>query len=913
MDERSKRRAKLIVGLVILAIVVGFAWWRKGETERHIKAIGYGRPAQQRAALRRLMKKKKAAEALTTRHRWVTENAAMAAAELTSDEAIFEYLATQPKFDAPVGARSEMLYYAYDESLLPILTGAIQDKDAGRRAATRVKYKLIGPEKAIPALMGPVHYTQAPKHTADYKFRLAGAWDDYVRTEVAVSMSQMPPEACYPLIDIHGLTEPPPHVSPAQFLRIKSTASDGLNRMLANAFDPIIETMLKLDYPEARAEGARLLGGIADQTVLPPAAPMVDEDAERVVEPLIDLLENDPEWTVQRRAAASLGLLSLSRQKLGEDEEMTTEVIRDKCLAIKGGALEPLIDALEHPRSEVRAAAAQALGSLRDPIAAEPLVAALVYRRHGATAEIGTALERLDTPAIRPLIPALDHPEDEVRLIATRTIAAIGGAEAIRPLAGQLQDREVLVRRASARALQHILRQIRDAGVVDQLRVALNDDDWRVYEDARDALANLGELGVPALVGALGADDIRVAFTAQQGLTAVGQDAVPLLLAALGSERGRTGQWAAVALGDMGPNVVGAVKDVMLDQGRLPQARAMAADALGRTGFQDATHHLLIAMSDPSPHVRGAAAIAIGRLGGEDATDATDALIELLLDRDIEVQDAALDALKNWVGPDTDNKLYELAQSAPSDEHKRLAAITIVLRFLGGAETGAGAAGMDVGELGRIKDVLVGAARDRTERRRIREIAVTGLGFAGREAEMEVLEQLIEPESPYAIRATVAIARIGQRTKPSVPPGETPTSPATPILLDALAEAPSRDVALAAAAGLAELGDVAAQPMTEILATAEGEHRLWLVAALAANGKPAVDAMLTARSEARKQDEFEYWRALDTALLLTGNAQARDVISAQGLPEGEEVTDEFSSAAQKRYMEVQQSRAGLEG
>jgi HEAT repeat protein len=718
----------------------------------------------------------------------------------------------------------------------------------------------------------------------------------------------MPPDAAFPFISIHGMVKPPPKVTPAQFLRMKSTASAGLTAMGAAAFDPIVNVMLKLPNPEARAEGAHLLGAVADQTVLPPAAPLADDKAQVVVAPLIRLLTSDPEWTVQQRAAASLGLLALSKQKLAAGEDMTVPVIRAKCVAIKDGALPPLIAALRHPRTEVRAAAAQALGMLRDPVAAQPLVDTLVNRRHGAAAEIGMALERLGTPAIAPLVPALGNPEDEVRLVATRTIAAIGSRAAIHPLAGRLRDANVLVRQAAARALKAIFKLEKDPTVVGDLQAALNDSDWRVYEDARDALTNLGEAGAPALVAALGSPDIRVAFTAQQGLTAIGLPAAPRLLDALGSGQGGTALWAAVALGDMGPNVAGQVSTVMLDTARPPQARAFAAEALGRTGFKGATKGLLAAMRDPDPDVRSRAAEALGRLN---QADATQAIVDALRDSHVDVQDAALDALRSWTDSEVDKKLGPLASSAPEDRLKRLAAVAIVLRFLASLEPNADVATVDVRELGAHVKVLAEAAADQTERERVRRVAVTGLGFSGGEAELKVLERLLVPGGPYATRAAVAIARIAKRTAPPARPGEVPTSPATDILLQALPKAQTPDLRLALAGGLAELGQISAQPMVEALAKATGTDRTWLVAILAANGKPAVEPMLETRGRARKAQDVPYWEALDTAMLLTRNSQAREVMDAQPLKQP--APKEFQDTTRQLYIAIMRERAGVEG
>jgi HEAT repeat protein len=62
-------------------------------------------------------------------------------------------------------------------------------------------------------------------------------------------------------------------------------------------------------------------------------------------------------------------------------------------------ALEPLLDAMEHPEARTREEACAALGELRDPISVEALLRATRDHEHAVRVKAGMALERIGTAA----------------------------------------------------------------------------------------------------------------------------------------------------------------------------------------------------------------------------------------------------------------------------------------------------------------------------------------------------------------------------------------------------------------------------------------------------------------------------------------------------------------------------------
>jgi len=194
----------------------------------------------------------------------------------------------------------------------------------------------------------------------------------------------------------------------------------------------------------------------------------------------------------------------------------------------EAGYVEDLAEGLSHGRPWQRAAAADLLGRSRSTRAVQPLTAALS-----------------------------DHDED-VRLVAARSLALIGTPDAVDALAGAL---------------------------VAPTRWAL--------AMVADNLVLLGGAAVPALLSMMRRDDDPKAVAA-----------------------------AARILGEVrDPRATGALLDAARLSADV-DARAQAVAALGKIGGADAVRTLLSALRDPAWEVRAQAAKGLGRLGDQTAAPA---------------------------------------------------------------------------------------------------------------------------------------------------------------------------------------------------------------------------------------------------------------------------------------------------
>jgi len=120
-------------------------------------------------------------------------------------------------------------------------------------------------------------------------------------------------------------------------------------------------------------------------------------------------------------------------------------------------AIGPLIAALEDAACDVRTCAAMALGELRAPEAAPALVTQL-ESWHGLLARCAAdALEKIGLAAVPALVEALEHPKSQVRTWAARALAHIGSKDAVEALCHvYLYDKSYLAQHYAQEALHDL-------------------------------------------------------------------------------------------------------------------------------------------------------------------------------------------------------------------------------------------------------------------------------------------------------------------------------------------------------------------------------------------------------------------------------------------------------------------------
>ncbi len=286
---------------------------------------------------------------------------------------------------------------------------------------------------------------------------------------------------------------------------------------------PLLVQTLTTAHPILRARAAEIFAISKDYNAVPA---------------LLEALKGEY-FTVRARAAAALGQIGDIRavrpllQALKDEED---EVRIATCLALASfrdpNTFDELTSVLlDDPKIEVRQAAARGLGNTGHPAALPYLLEALHdsywwYEREYAADDLLSAIEKMGTNAVKPLIETLRDKEGAVRKFAAILLGRLGDPRAIEPLSMALYDMHHEVGKVSAEALARFggsamdvlvealshpemwirihaieaLARIKDARVVPILLEMLNDPEREVK---KQVIQSLGGLKDPRALSAL--------------------------------------------------------------------------------------------------------------------------------------------------------------------------------------------------------------------------------------------------------------------------------------------------------------------------------------------------------------------------------------------------------------------------
>lgn len=320
--------------------------------------------------------------------------------------------------------------------------------------------------------------------------------------------------------------------------------------------------------------------------------------------------------------------LSILRDAL-TDQVPTVRRLAARALGRMGPAAREaaptLIIAYQDPDEEVRKAVTVALPHVLSGVkdVAILITALPIQDRPVWQAATRTLLAIIqDTKDLQTLRATLTAPETSVR---QATAAALGriGPEAVPSLIEMLQDENVAVRAAAARALGDIIRGTKD---LPTLRATVKAPDASVRRATTAALGAIGAEAVPSLIELLKDVEPTIRKMAAESLRGIGpqaKDAVPALKARLIDTDGMAQVAAALALWKISATVTDAVP-VLTAALKHPEepVRVYAAEGLGDIGpaAKEAVPALRAMSQDQNANqstTRRAATAALRKIGVE--------------------------------------------------------------------------------------------------------------------------------------------------------------------------------------------------------------------------------------------------------------------------------------------------------
>jgi HEAT repeat protein len=380
--------------------------------------------------------------------------------------------------------------------------------------------------------------------------------------------------------------------------------------------DPRAEPALisALDHPEsavqiAAIQALSLIGGKVSVEPLVRMLRSPEEAVQRAAVAALARLEVSPaRWLVEmlrreafdvRNAAArALGLIRgpLAIRALVEGLQDTDYQVRRTCVDALAGqgkdAVDSLLPLLQSSHIEVRAAAIEALGRIRDPRAMDPLKVCLRDGDRLAREAAWKALEQLSWPAAKERgrlwrwIQAKDYP---------RVVAA--GAVAIEPLIDAFRQSDKATR-------EEIVVAVRGIGLVgaENLTEYLLDEELEVRRFVGQTLSLLGWVPPSAELRAW----LAIALGRFEAAVVEGKESIQALAVLLRSPQEGDREMAALTLGQISdPQVVPLL--FLAAEDSTSKVRRIAAQSLGKACDEAATAKLTLMLKDEDYNVRAAA------------------------------------------------------------------------------------------------------------------------------------------------------------------------------------------------------------------------------------------------------------------------------------------------------------------
>jgi HEAT repeat protein len=305
-------------------------------------------------------------------------------------------------------------------------------------------------------------------------------------------------------------------------------------------------------------------------------------------------------------------------------------------------AVNPLLAVLQERNAspDLRAAAAHALGMIRDTSAITGLTSLLRDNRYFVREQAARALGQMGEPAVDMLLEMAGSSTPATREAAIEALGVAGTVRAVDRVIEALSDANPNVRSVAVRALG----ESASDRAVPHLMAVLRDDSSALRGQAAASLARLGAAALPSLITALRDVKPSVRQLAAEALGDIGsKDAVAPLIEVVTADQSGARPEAIGALGKIGdPAAIDPIIAALRATSVAVRKRAVGA----LTRFRDprAINALGSALLDQNEEVRQAAAMGLGEIGDDRAVPKLERLADS--DASADVRAAAVQAIE---------------------------------------------------------------------------------------------------------------------------------------------------------------------------------------------------------------------------------------------------------------------------
>lgn len=355
---------------------------------------------------------------------------------------------------------------------------------------------------------------------------------------------------------------------------LRSEIPTVLVKIGAPAFDAVA-TLLTDSEPRLRARAAWILGKMHDARAIQPLLAALKDNNDQVRREIVEALSvfrsaealdslvqclHDSNFQIRKAAATALKSLGWkpTKDEAGANYWIVFEKY-DQCASIGAAAVEALRNATHSASSVDRMDIINALAKIKNPGAIMAIIDSLapienlyspaVEKVHGTAIQ---ALVQIGSPAVPPLVLALNHDNPQLRANAITALGRMRDPRAIEPLVDMLMAespssveklKEALIAFGST-ALEPLVKVFENSSSIDSQRRAVSvfsSLGWQPTEGTAairyyllkrefDRLAQMGEAAARQLAGWLVQPDAELAEAVVKALKAIGSPAVEPVL-----------------------------------------------------------------------------------------------------------------------------------------------------------------------------------------------------------------------------------------------------------------------------------------------------------------------------------------------------------------------------------------------